>query len=209
MKRQIPLLLATIVGLVMVADNYIQAAALQQTATTIRAWVVILATMALALGAMNLLRVHYARAFGQGRRPGWDNSLVLLVAMIATIAVGLTAGKNSVAYSYLYDGVMTPGSSTAYALLAFFIGSAAIRSFRLRSLESTLLLVTAVILMLTNAPIGSLISPYIPVLGAWLMKIPSAAAQRGIIITSAVAFIAINLRNILGLSTEWLGGSRE
>lgn len=209
MKRQIPLLIAAIVGLIMVADSYLKAPVLQQSATTIRAWVVILAIIALGLGALNLLRIHYGRVFASSRRPGWENSLVLLVAMIATIVIGLTAGKNSTAYSYLYDGIMTPGSSTAYALLAFFIGSAAIRSFRLRSLESTLLLVTAVILMLSNAPIGALISPYIPKLGAWLMKIPSAAAQRGIIITSAVAFIAINLRNILGLSTEWLGGSRD
>lgn len=209
MKRQVPLLLATIIGLVMVADNFFKAPTLNQTAITIRAWVVILATIALALGALNLFRVHYARVIGHARRPGWTNSLVLLAAMIATIVIGLSVGKGSTAYSYLYDGIMTPGSSTAYALLAFFIASAAIRSFRIRSVESTLLLATAIVLMLANAPIGAMISPYIPQLGAWLMKIPSAAAQRGIIITSAIAFIAINLRNILGFSSEWLGGSKD
>lgn len=209
MKRQVPLLVAAFVGLLMIADTFFKAPVLNQTSATIRSWVVIVATMSLALGALNLLRVHYAKIVGRGRKAGWVNSLVLIVAMIATIVIGLFVGKGSTAYSYLYDGIMTPGSSTAYALLAFFIASAAIRSFRMRSVESTLLLATAIILMLANAPIGALISPAIPKLGAWLTAIPSNAAQRGIIITSAVAFIAINLRNILGLSSEWLGGSKE
>lgn len=209
MKRQGPIMIATVIGLLMVADNFFKAPALNETALTVRGWVVIIATMSLALGALNLLRIHTSRIIAHKQRAEWTNSLVLTAAMIATIVIGLFVGKDSTAYSYLYDGIMTPGSSTAYALLAFFIASAAVRSFRLRNVESSLLLVTAIIMMLANAPIGSLISPVIPKLGAWLLKVPSAAAQRGVIITSAVAFIAINLRNILGLSSEWLGSSKE
>lgn len=207
MRREIPILTATIVGLIMIADNFIKMAAVNQAAVTIRTWVVIVATLALPLGAFNLLRVHWPRI--TARKDGWVNSAVLYGAMISTIVIGLTMGTKNKTYALLYDGIMVPGSSTAYALLAFFIASAAARSFRARSLESTLLLVTAILLMLGNAPIGALISPILPKVGAWIISIPNTAAQRGLIITSALAFIAINLRNILGLSSEWLGSNKD
>lgn len=207
MRRQVPLLLASFIGFLMLADSFIKMPAINQTAILIRNWVVIISIMSLVVGALNLLRVHINRV--AGRKPGWVNSVILATTMTVTVVIGLGFGKNSSAYSILYDGIMQPGSSTVYGLLAFFIASAAIRSFRARSIESTLLLVTAVIVMLGNAPIGATISSQIPLLGAWIMKIPSNAAQRGLIITSAMAFIAINLRNIVGLSSEWLGGSKD
>ncbi len=207
MRRQVPLLLASFIGFLMLADSFIKMPVINQTAILIRNWVVIISIMSLVVGALSLLRVHATRIAGQ--KPGWVNSCVLVTTMTLTVVIGLGLGKNSSAYSILYDGIMQPGSSTVYGLLAFYIASAAIRSFRARSIESTLLLVTAVIVMLGNAPIGATISSRIPLLGAWIMKIPSNAAQRGLIITSSLAFIAINLRNIVGLSSEWLGGSKD
>src|SRR5450756_2214858 len=82
-------------------------------------------------------------------------------------------------YQTLYTGIMTPGGSTVTALLAFFIASAAVRTFRARNLESTLLLITAIILMLSNVTIGNAISQYIPAVGNWLTNVPNATAQRG------------------------------
>lgn len=207
MKRQFPLLVASVTGLLMIVDNFVKMPALNQAASTVRTWVVIIALISLALGAVNLLRIHSARI--AGRRAGWVYSMVLCSTMLVTIISGLTVGQKHAIYRHLYDGIMQPGSSTAMALLAFFVASAAVRSFRARNVEATLLLGTAIILMLGNAPVGSVIYSGMPRISAWFMSIPSAAAQRGLIITSAIAFIAINLRNILGFSSEWLGGSKD
>jgi hypothetical protein len=126
--------------------------------------------------------------------------------MLLTIITGVFMGTKNAVYSTFYDGILTPGSTTVNSLLAFFIASAAVRTFRARSLESSLLLLTAILLMLSNVTIGNAISSFIPVMGKWVTNVPNATAQRGLIITSSLAFVTINLRNILGLSTQWLGG---
>jgi hypothetical protein len=47
-------------------------------------------------------------------------------------------------FDYLYDNAFVPLSATIFSLLAFFIASAAYRAFIIRTLESNLLMIAAV-----------------------------------------------------------------
>src|SRR5262249_42729603 len=126
-------------------------------------------------------------------------------------------------FDWIFGNVFFPLQATMFSLLAFFMASAAYRAFRVRSLQATLLLAAAVVVMLGRVPFGELVSPHLPeswvgtpggqALLPWLtnriMDTPNSAAQSGIIIGAALGAAALSLRVILGLETSYLGKGKE
>jgi hypothetical protein len=76
---------------------------------------------------------------------------------------------------------------------------------RARSIESGLLLITGVIVMLRNAPIGNVIWTGFPVIGTWLLNIPNTAGNRAVFIGVGVGTILLGLRVLLGYERSYLG----
>jgi hypothetical protein len=105
---------------------------------------------------------------------------------------------------YLYTYSIVPLQATMFALLAFFIASASYRAFRARNLVATLLLVSAVIVMLGRVPIGAAISSFFPAAQEWIMDWPQLAAKRGIQIGAALGAVSMALRIILGIERSYL-----
>ena len=69
--------------------------------------------------------------------------------------------------------------ATMFSILAFFIASAAYRTFRARTPEAAILLCfSAIIVMIGRVPIGAAISDVFPLLSGWLMDVPNLAANR-------------------------------
>ena len=122
--------------------------------------------------------------------------------------------------------MLTPLSATMFALLAFYIASAAFRAFRARNLDATILLTAAIIVMIARVPIGemfgqSISGAFSSILGDWtqtflpeqflsqfmnwLMDVPNTAARRAIFIGAALGAIATGLRIILGIERSHLG----
>ena len=93
-----------------------------------------------------------------------------------------------------------------FALLAFFVASAAFRAFRARNIEAALLLGTAIVMMLGRAPIGRALSDSLPDIAQWLLDVPSNGGRRAIMMGAAIGAIATGMRVILGLERSHLGG---
>ena len=55
----------------------------------------------------------------------------------------------------LYANIIVPLGGTMFALLAFFMSSAAYRAFRVHNLTAVLLLASAFIIMLAMVPLGN------------------------------------------------------
>jgi hypothetical protein len=108
--------------------------------------------------------------------------------------------------TWIFDHVFAPCNATMFALLAFFVASAAFRAFRARSIEAGLLLGAAIIVLLARAPIGARLSDSLPDLAQWILDVPSNGSRRAIMMGAAVAAIATSLRVILGLERSHLGG---
>ncbi len=108
--------------------------------------------------------------------------------------------------TWIYDHVFAPCNATMFALLAFFVASAAFRAFRARNIEAALLLVSAIIVLLAQAPIGRWITTALPHLSDWILDILSNGSRRAIIMGAAVGAIATGLRVILGIERSHLGG---
>ncbi len=189
--------ISLVVGLTMIIEYYFKMPVLSQFAALLQNWVVIMSAFAIGLGFFNLLRVHTRNV--QQKKPRWDASVVLLVFLIGTLVIGQTLGMNSPLYNYIFGRIYTPLVQSSSGLLIFFIITAALRAFRLRNTDAWFLLVSCILVMLGNAPFGTLISAKFPTIKEWIIAVPNMAGQRAIGIGASLGIIATALRTILGL----------
>jgi hypothetical protein len=137
----------------------------------------------------------------------YRGSVTLLAGQTATVHARLRMlwGISGRVYTWLYDHVFAPCNATMFALLAFFIASAAFRAFRARNVESALLLGSAILIMIGLVPLGRAISSLFPDLAEWIIEIPNNAGRRAIMMGAALGAIATSLRVILGIERSHLG----
>src|SRR5262245_30719492 len=88
--------------------------------------------------------------------------------------------------------------STMFALLAFFISSAAFRAFRVRSVHAILLGVTALVVILGSVPVGEAMWGGFPRLVEWVMNCLQTAGKRAILIGAALGAVATGMKMIVG-----------
>ncbi len=207
MKKEGPIGLAIVVALIMLVEYFFDVPTIASAAATLRNWVVLITTLMLPLGAINLVRVQLPNV--RAMKPGWIYSATILVFMALSVVLGISKGTATSIYRLFINQIVVPAGNTIYSLLAFFIASAAYRSFRFRNLDSSVLLIAALIAMIGNAPIGGAISSFFPNASQWITNIPNTAGQRGLIITAALGFVSTCLRNIVGYNRQWLGGSKN
>lgn len=217
MKRRFPLLLVLILGIMGIIPYFVPHAGYQNFDNGLRNdFIRILSAFAIILGLVSLIRVHHDKI--KRKRENWPYSYVLLLGFAVSGVIGLLGGIEGELFfptriggfafdiDTLYLNVIVPLGSTMFALLAFFMASAAYRAFRARSVESTLLLGAAFIIMIGLLPLADRISTHLPSFAQWIMDIPNVAAKRGITFGIALGGIATSLKIILGIERSWLGG---
>ncbi len=205
MKKQIPLLITFIAGMVMMLQYFIPHRPFSDIQQLFNTWYVIIAVFAMILGIGNLLKIHTMRL--QRRPKGWWYSIVLLVGFAVMFIAGMGWGiERGSFFDFLFWNTHLPMSSTMFALLAFFVASASYRAFRARTSEATLLLVSAILVMIGRVPLGNYIWERLPLLGDWIMSYPNMAGQRAIMIGIALGVVSTSLRIILGIERTYLGG---
>lgn len=217
MKKRIPLILIFIAGLLGVISFVIPHPSYQVYDEWIRNDLLrVLSSFAVVLALGSLVRVHSDKI--RRRRRNWQYSWLLLIAFAVSAIIGLfggvaadgilptMVGSFSFDIQTLYENIVIPLASSMFALLAFFMASAAYRAFRVRSMEATLLLTAAFIVMIGVLPIGYSISKYLPAFVQWILNVPNVAGQRGIVLGIALGVVATSLKIILGIERAWLGG---
>jgi len=177
---------------------------------------VIISVFAAVLGIGNLIQHHMNRI--QRKAPNWRQSYTLLLAFVVSTIIGIGGGVTGKGVlpthigtfkfdiQTLYVQVLTPLGATMMALLAFYMASAAYRSFRAKSGLAVLLLVSAFIVMLGQVPFGQWISPKIPEITQWIMAVPNTASKRGIELGVTLGALATSLKILTGIERSWLGG---
>lgn len=202
----------------MLVQFFIPHAAFNSVYKGILAWGRVIGVFALVIGVGALIRLHYWRIARQSA--GWFYSIVVFVGIITAATAGIIGGPRGSLYVWIFDSIFAPLDATMFSLLAFFMASAAYRAFRARTLEASLLLVAAVIVMLGRVPIGDFLwqriapqalvdkVPFLPEqITEWIMSVPNMAARRGIMIGAALGAISTSLKIILGVERSYLGGS--
>lgn len=202
-----PLLLTFVVGTALIALYFIPHHAAQELNAQLLLWATIVYAFALILGSVSLMGTHWRKI--RQRADGSFYSWVAMGALVATTFMGVVWGvAEKSPLDRFYNAVNSPLASTMFALLAFFIASAAFRAFRARNVEATLLLVTAVVMMIGRVSIGEFIWPGFPALTEWLLDVPNLAAKRAIAIGVGLGAISTALKIILGIERSYLGRQR-
>ena len=121
-------------------------------------------------------------------------------------------GSGTSVYDWLFTNMQRPMMETMFSILAFYIASAAYRAFRARTAEATLLLITAVLIMLWRVPMGEAFLNLLPgnipeILNTYVMNGANMAVQRGIIIGASLGAASMSLRIILGIERTYMGKS--
>lgn len=204
--RSAPLLVTFFTGLIMVAVFFIPHHTAQEWNTRLLEWATVVYAFSLILGSISLWRGHWKKV--ATRRTNWPYSIVLLGSLLGITALGIWKGVGETSpVGQIYNSVNAPLASTMFSLLAFVIASAAFRAFRARSLEATLLLATAVVMMIGRVSVGELISPHLPGITEWLLDVPNLAAKRAIAIGVGLGAVSTALKLILGIERSYLGRS--
>ncbi|MGH7167538.1 MAG: hypothetical protein ACREII_03305 [Nitrospiraceae bacterium] len=212
-RRQLPLLITLVTGVVFAGQYYVPHPRSELMLTEVTKWLQIISGFALVLGVTSLFHVHAVKI--RRREPGWGYSFVLYAGMLGTIAIGLWVnGKESLngamtAFGWIYSNMMVPLQGTMFAILAFFIASAAYRSFRARSREAALLLIAAIIVMMGRVPLGEMLLPVTGDLTQWILNVLNASVRRAILIGVSLGAVALSLKIIFGIERAYLGGGKE
>jgi hypothetical protein len=204
--RRGPLLVTFLSGFAIAALFFIPNYHAQAVNSKLLEWTLVVYAFALILGSMSLWNSHARKV--KTRAEGWPFSLVTLSALVVITALGIWKGVGEDSpVGVIYNTVNSPLASTMFALLAFVIASAAFRAFRARSVEATLLLITAIVMMVGRVSIGPLISPHLPGITEWLLDVPNLAAKRAIAIGVGLGAVSTSLKIILGIEQSYLGRS--
>jgi hypothetical protein len=202
--RQGPYLVTFLVGAALIAIFFIPHYAAQQVQTALLDWANIVYAFALILGSISLLLLHGKRVRAGGGQAFY--SLVTVVALVVISVAGMVQGvEEGTLVNAIYNAVNAPLASTMFALLAFFIASAAFRAFRARNTEATLLLLTALVMMFGRVSIGEFVWSGFSPLTEWLLEVPNLAAKRGVAIGVGLGAISTALKIILGIDRSYLG----
>jgi hypothetical protein len=202
-----PIVLTFLVGTTLIALFFIPHYKAQALNAELLEWATVVYAFALILGSISLWNTHARKI--RLKSDGWPYSIVTLFALVVVTALGVWQGVGEgTVVSRIYNMVNSPLASTMFALLAFFIASAAFRAFRARNVEATLLLVTAVLMMIGRVSIGEFIWKGFPGFTEWLLDVPNLAAKRAVAIGVGLGAVSIALKIILGIERGYLGRSR-
>ncbi len=195
----------------------------------------IISAFLIGLGLFSLLRIHMRRLFKMQK--DWGYSAVLLFCIVIFVFFGywnfitrlgtegaaMEASKDAwkfpqYAYDLLFDGLLQQMEAAMFSVVAFYILSAAYRAFRARSAEASILLVTALIVLVSLLGVVTFawdskvidannLSSNLKIseIASWITSTLQTPAIRGIDFGVGVGLLAMGLR--IWLSLEKTGGS--
>jgi hypothetical protein len=200
MRRSLPMVMAMAIGALMLVDFFFDEAHINALGRFFVETTVIVVAFALLLGLLNVLMVHLRRILK--REGGWIYSIALVSIAVIVIIAGIP-GPESAGVAWIFDHVQFPLQAATFSLLAFFVATAAYRGLRVRSLETLAFVLTAVVVLIGQVPVGRYLGEFVPALKDWILNVPGTAGVRGIIIGVALGTIATGVRVLMGFDRPY------
>jgi hypothetical protein len=198
-----PTIITGIAGLIVLLSFIFPAEVLLQ----LRVWLIniaiIVAGMALLLGFFRLLNFHLRRV--QQRKSGYSLvalivALVVFIILVVEQVLKLSGNQDAASLpvsNLIFNSVIAPVQSSLGALLAIFLGAAAVRMAQRRRTWGTLwFLLSAIIVLLTQIPVSadSILLPIRQVFDAL-----AVGGLRGLLLGVALGTLAVAFRVLLAI----------
>jgi len=210
MRLQFPLLLCLIAGVFMAVQYFVPA--FLPYYNRVMDYIQIVSAFSIVLGVASVVHRHLGRMRRRGREakrhPDWPYSLAAVAGMLGMMLAGFIGGRGQESiFQQLFNSILLPVQATMFALLAFYLASAAFRSFRTRSVDATVLLSAAVIVMIGRLDdLGRL---GIPDVAHWILDGPNLVSKRAIVIGVGLGMASTALKVVLGIERSYLGSGKE
>jgi hypothetical protein len=185
-----PAIITVIVGLIVLISFVVPALASLRAALINIA--VIVAGMALLLGFARLLNFHLRRV--QQRRGGYSLvALITALVVFGVLVVDRLLNLNLGTAAFVFNAIIAPIQSSLGALLAVFLGVAAVRMAQRRRAWGTLwFLLSAIVVLLTQIPVTGALLPIRQFFDAFAM-----GGLRGLLLGVALGTLMVALRVLL------------
>ena len=206
MKKQFPLALCCITGTIVIINSFFKLPNMQYFVSNyLLVTIQVSSAWTLGLGAINLMRNHGRRVSRKSENWGFSAALIAIFAVFLVMGLFLEGHQQNPLYQQWLEAVANSISATVMATLAFYIASAAFRAFRMRSVDSTMLLVSALIVMIGAVPMGQAIWPGSPAISRWLYDTVNTPALRAMGMGLTLGGVTQSLRNLVGIDRSYLG----
>jgi len=204
LKSSIFIAISIVSGAIVLLGYFVDIASLKDLRVLLLQWAMIITSVALVIGVINLMQVHWRKV--ESRQPAYIYSLILFVAFGITLVVAGYFGPTNKWSMLLFNYVQTPIESSLLAILTVVLVFAAGRLFLHRQNTFTLVFIlTAIITLLgmVSFPIFSL--PGLDELRNWIIRVWALAGARGILLGVALGIIATGLRILIGADRPYGG----
>lgn len=189
-----PAVITGIAGLIVLLSYIFPAEVLVQLRVVLVNIAVIVAGMALLLGFFRLLSFHLRRV--QQRRSGYS-LVALIVALIVFVVLVADRFLKLGATTFVFNALIAPLQSSLGALLAIFLGAAAVRmALRRRSWGTLWFLLSAIVVLLTQIPVSS-DSVLLPI--RQFFDALAMGGLRGLLLGVALGTLAVAFRVLLAI----------
>jgi len=203
-KREMVFILAGVVAFVMILDyffgkNIPGISGAGNLSSTLQTWALIIQLMAIGLGAINLIQVHYRQISRKTNMALYSAWFMVFFAILLLLGFyKLATGVEPYPYTWIFANVYVSLGATLYAITGFYIFSAAYRAFRARNIDAAILLIGGIFVLLANAPIGEVIWGGFPLIGNWFNNVGQVPGMRTFTVVGALGLLAYGFRALIG-----------
>ncbi len=209
MKFIVPAAIAIGVGIVVLLGYFIPLDVLAQVRGVLVGWAVVLGGLAVLIGLLNLVVVHFRRMQTGAR--GSAYSLLTVAAAIATFVIGsLESVRTGSPMLYapgsfsnlLFADVIAASQAALAGLVMIFLVVGAVRLLRGKLNQWSIVFLVSLLIVLVGWIPLSFLAP-VNQARDWFMSVPVAAGARGILLGVALGAILVGLRVIVGIERPY------
>jgi hypothetical protein len=129
---------------------------------------IVVGAMALGLGLFGLAKLHGERVVRGSKDMVYSLGFFVSLIFTLVLAFGWGIGESTSAafgrrlYDVMFSGLLISFGASSMGLLTFYLASSSHRSFKLKNAEAGLMMVAAVLILLSQVPLGQMITSRLP-----------------------------------------------